>query len=62
MKNSKIHKDRYEEPDNLGLDADRSSDEHKSYDGDSERISHNPDGEEDTRKPLREGTSPLMDK
>ncbi len=62
MKNLKTPKDPYEEPNNLGLDADRSSDEHKSYDNDSERISHNPDGEEDSQDQQREGSSPLMDK
>jgi len=54
--------DRYEEADNLGLDADRSSDEHQSYDNDSDRISHNPDGEEDNQHEMKNRSSPLEDK
>ena len=54
--------DLYEEADNLGLDADRSSDDHRSYDNDSDRISHNPDGEEDNRYEIKNGSSPLEDK
>lgn len=56
----------YEEPDNLGLDADQSSERFSFYshlNTDNDRISGNPDGENDdhdTDEPA--GYSPLMDK
>lgn len=54
------------ENDNLGLDADQSSDYtdgRKNYNNDNDRVSHNPDGEDDDHD-TTEGTgySPLMDK
>jgi hypothetical protein len=52
-----------ENKDNLGLDADRSSEGASPYDGDNDVISHNPDGEDDDNddeQPL--GDSPLMSK
>jgi hypothetical protein len=52
-----------ENKDNLGLDADHSSDESSRFDRDNDIISHNPDGEDDDRdNELPFGTSPLMDK
>jgi hypothetical protein len=55
----------YEETDNLGLDADGSSvnSGRTNYNNDNDRISHNPDGEDDNHN-TREapGYSPLMDK
>ncbi len=57
---------RYDEQDNLGLDADRSSDNQtlsRRYNTDNDVISHNPDGEDDWRNADEErGSSPLMDK
>jgi hypothetical protein len=57
---------RYDEQDNLGLDADRSSDNQtlsRRYNIDNDVISNNPDGEDDMRDSNRErGSSPLMDK
>jgi hypothetical protein len=55
------------ENDNLGLDADHSSDDdpryHVNLNNDNDRISHNPDGEDDDRDTSEEkGHSPLMDK
>ncbi|MNR15547.1 hypothetical protein D3C85_1320850 [compost metagenome] len=56
----------YEEPDNLGLDADQSSEDfsfHNYLNTDNERISGNPDGEDDDHdrgEPFI--SSPLMDK
>ena len=55
-----------EENDNLGLDADHSS-ENTGYkvnlNNDNDRISHNPDGEGDDSDTWEEpGHSPLMDK
>jgi len=51
---------------NLGLDADHSSDDtryHVNLNNDNDRISHNPDGEDDDRDSTEErGWSPLMDK
>lgn len=48
---------------NLGLDADGSSDNRVRYDQDSDRISHNPDGEDDDSDTSeRIGHSPLEDK
>ena len=56
----------YEEPDNLGLDADQSSESFSFYshlNTDNDRISGNPDGEDDDRDTNeRPGYSPLMDK
>lgn len=55
-----------EEPDNLGLDADQSSEGSSFYhhlNTDNDRISGNPDGENDdhdTNEPFR--SSPLSDK
>ncbi|QNK61201.1 hypothetical protein H7F33_11520 [Pedobacter sp. PAMC26386] len=55
----------YQEVDNLGLDADGSSvnSGRTNYNNDNDRISHNPDGEDDGHN-TREtpGYSPLMDK
>lgn len=55
-----------EEDDNLGLDADHSSENtgyHVSLNNDNDRISHNPDGEDDDHDTTEEpGHSPLMDK
>jgi hypothetical protein len=57
---------RYDDQDNLGLDADRSSDNQtlsRRYNIDNDVISNNPDGEDDMRDSDREiGSSPLMDK
>jgi len=55
-----------EEYENLGLDADHSS-ENTGYrvnlNNDNDRISHNPDGEDDDSDSFEEpGWSPLMDK
>lgn len=51
---------------NLGLDADHSSDQSRykvNLDNDNDRISHNPDGEDDDHDTTEEpGSSPLMDK
>jgi len=51
---------------NLGLDADHSSDDtiyKVNLNNDNDRISHNPDGEDDDHDTLEEpGSSPLMDK
>jgi predicted Mrr-cat superfamily restriction endonuclease len=51
---------------NLGLDADHSSDDtvdNANLNNDNDRISHNPDGEDDDHDTLEEpGSSPLMDK
>ncbi|SEA42449.1 hypothetical protein SAMN05443550_103189 [Pedobacter hartonius] len=64
----KEQKKRYdsEENDNLGLDADHSSDDSRynvNLDNDNDRISHNPDGEDDDHDTAEErGHSPLMDK
>ncbi|WP_152620403.1 hypothetical protein [Pedobacter lusitanus] len=55
----------YNEKDNLGLDADGSSvnSGKANYNNDNDRISHNPDGEDDTHNTTEEpGYSPLMDK
>jgi hypothetical protein len=69
VKNSVPHKsgEGYEESsENLGLDADRSSDEQRldrKYNMDNDMISHNPDGEDDANDSnLERGSSPLMDK
>lgn len=55
-----------DEQDNLGLDADRSSDNQtlsRRYNIDNDVVSHNPDGEDDRRDSNQErGSSPLMDK
>ncbi|MGN7205955.1 hypothetical protein ACTHQF_16905 [Pedobacter sp. SAFR-022] len=57
---------RHDEQDNLGLDADRSSDNQtlsRRYNIDNDVISHNPDGEDDNRDSTEtRGSSPLMDK
>jgi hypothetical protein len=54
------------ENNNLGLDADQSSEfdnGRKNYNNDNDRVSHNPDGEDDDRDTTEEsGSSPLMDK
>jgi len=54
------------ENDNLGLDADQSSDNtdgRKNYNNDNDRVSHNPDGEDDDHDTTEgAGYSPLMDK
>lgn len=54
------------EPDNLGLDADHSSENsgrHINLNNDNDRISHNPDGEDDDHDNTEDiGHSPLMDK
>jgi hypothetical protein len=51
---------------NLGLDADHSSDDsiyNVNLNNDNDRISHNPDGEDDDPDTLEElGSSPLTDK
>ncbi|MGY0034542.1 hypothetical protein [Pedobacter sp. NJ-S-72] len=55
----------YEETDNLGLDADGSSvnSGRTNYNNDNDRISHNPDGEDDNHNTKElPGYSPLMDK
>ena len=53
----------FNESENLGLDADRSSDNKIRYDQDSDRISHNPDGEDDDSDgEALIGNSPLEDK
>lgn len=66
---AKTHKDLlYEEAENknLGLDADHSSDDSKwnaNLNNDNDRISQNPDGEDDSTDTLEApGSSPLMDK
>lgn len=57
--------EKYQEADNLGLDADGSSVSpgKTNYNNDNDRVSHNPDGEDDDHD-TREapGHSPLMDK
>jgi len=54
------------ENNNLGLDADQSSeydDGRKNYNNDNDRVSHNPDGEDDDHDTTEgAGYSPLMDK
>jgi len=54
------------ENDNLGLDADGSSDYtdgRTNLNNDNDRISHNPDGEDDDHDTTEgAGNSPLMDK
>lgn len=63
-KNNRIHFHN-EENDNLGLDADHSSDDnpYAYLNNDNDRVSHNPDGEDDDRDTLeRPGHSPLEDK
>ncbi len=56
----------HDEQDNLGLDADRSSDNQtlsRRYNIDNDVISHNPDGEDDMNDSSENhGTSPLMEK
>ena len=55
----------YEEADNLGLDADGSSVNpgKTNYNNDNDRVSHNPDGEDDDHDTRESpGHSPLMDK
>ncbi|SHE84981.1 hypothetical protein [Pedobacter caeni] len=56
----------YEEPDNLGLDADQSSESFSYYshlNTDNDRISGNPDGEDDNHNAIGPVTyTPLMDK
>jgi hypothetical protein len=56
----------HDEQDNLGLDADRSSDNQtlsRRYNIDNDVISGNPDGEDDRRdSDETRGSSPLMDK
>ncbi|MBB5634904.1 hypothetical protein HDF26_002420 [Pedobacter cryoconitis] len=55
----------YVETDNLGLDADGSSvnSGRRNYNNDNDRISHNPDGEDDNHDTRESpGYSPLMDK
>ena len=51
---------------NLGLDADRSSDDQRidrKYNMDNDIVSQNPDGEsDDSDANLERGSSPLMDK
>ena len=51
---------------NLGLDADHSSDDtvdNANLNNDNDRISHNPDGEDDNHNTKEmPGYSPLMDK
>lgn len=57
--------EKYEEADNLGLDADGSSvnPEKTNYNNDNDRVSHNPDGEDDGHDTRESpGHSPLMDK
>lgn len=55
-----------EENNNLGLDADHSSSDDNQYgnlNNDNDRISHNPNGEDDDSDTSEEpGHSPLMDK
>ncbi|CAM3937152.1 hypothetical protein SAMN06265348_1114 [Pedobacter westerhofensis] len=64
----KSKKDLYDSDnnDNLGLDADHSSDDSVykvNLNNDNDRISHNPYGEDDDHDTLEEpGSSPLMDK
>ena len=57
---------RHDQQDNLGLDADRSSDNQtlsRRYNIDNDVISGNPDGEDDMRDSNEtRGSSPLMDK
>ena len=56
---------RFDEDDNLGLDADHSSNDGKYgyLNNDNDMISHNPDGEDDDSDSNEErGSSPLMDK
>ncbi len=57
---------RHDEQDNLGLDADRSSDNQtlsRRYNIDNDVISNNPDGEDDMKDSNEtRGSSPLMDK
>ncbi|MET4140082.1 hypothetical protein [Pedobacter sp. UYP1] len=64
-----VHKpedlEKYQEADNLGLDADGSSVNPGSanYNNDNDRISYNPDGEDDSHDTRESpGYSPLMDK
>lgn len=55
----------YPDADNLGLDADYSSVNpgRANYNNDNDRISHNPDGEDDSHNTKElPGHSPLMDK
>jgi hypothetical protein len=48
---------------NPGLDADHSSDDSIPFNNDNDRISHNPDGEDDDHDTHEEsGSSPLADK
>ncbi|RAJ21174.1 hypothetical protein [Pedobacter cryoconitis] len=57
--------EKYREADNLGLDADGSSVNpgRTNYNNDNDRISHNPDGEDDSHDTRESpGNSPLMDK
>ena len=60
---NKIHEEASE---NLGLDADRSSDDQRidrKYNMDNDMVSNNPDGEDDRNDAnLERGSSPLMDK
>jgi len=62
----KVNESKYDDPDNLGLDADRSSDNQtlsRRYNIDNDVISQNPDGEDDSHDSSRHnGSSPLMDK
>jgi len=54
-----------EDAENLGLDADQSSDNSPfaNLNNDNDRISHNPDGEDDDHDTKESpGSSPLMDK
>lgn len=57
---------KHDEQDNLGLDADRSSDNQtlsRRYNIDNDVISGNPDGEDDLNDANEtRGSSPLMDK
>lgn len=57
---------KYESSLNLGLDADQSSENAgrwSNLNDDNDRISHNPDGEDDSRDTGESpGYSPLMDK
>lgn len=63
---SKKHSKYDLEDDNLGLDADHSSDYDDgrvNLNNDNDRVSHNPDGEDDDRDYTGDvGYSPLMDK
>ena len=56
----------HDEQDNLGLDADRSSDNQtlsRRYNIDNDVISYNPDGEDDMNDSNEnQGSSPLMEK